>query len=170
MKKKIVTIIVMLLFIPFVFADTFSFRLDGNVHILSYNNLKKIHELDVANYSANELYQAYNKLRDSCGNNELLFDQKRKTEFANQLIRISGYVKQVRKSILDEYIVELETTVIGAWNIGVVYPEKISSAMINELMTIKQGDYFEALIITRDTYMYVDVPVWDSNGTYRTEP
>ena len=37
-------------------------------------------------------------------------------------------------------------------------------------MTLKQGDYFEAIVITRDTYMYVDIPVWNSNGIYRTEP
>ena len=152
------------------FADSFTATLDGNAHIFSYTDFKKIYNFTVDTYSANELYRSYKRLQEACGNNELLFDQKRKTEFANQLIKISGYVKRVRKSILDEYIVELGTTATWSWDIGVVYPKRISSAMINELMNLRQGDYFEALAITRDTYLYVDIPVWNSNGTYRTEP
>ena len=42
--------------------------------------------------------------------------------------------------------------------------------MLNELMMLKEGDYFEAVVMTRTNDLYVDVPVWDSNGTYRTEP
>lgn len=55
-------------------------------------------------------------------------------------------------------------------NVSVVFPKRISSAMINELMQIKKGDYFESIAFTRTTSAYVDVPVWNSNGTYRTEP
>ena len=86
-------------------------------------------------------------------------------------IVIYGYINQVRKSILDEYIVELSVNVDWAvFNISVVYPKKISPAMKEELMYLKRGDYFQALVFTRSTYAYVDVPVWNSNGTYRTEP
>lgn len=170
MKRRVLGFFVLSFFISTVFPESFSLMLDGNAHIFSYNDLKKLHEMNPYKYSANSLYIAYENLRESCGNNELLFDQKRETEFANQLIIISGYVKQVRKSILDEYIVELGTTEIGAWDIGVVYPKRISQNMINELMTYKQGDYFEAVAITRNSYMYVDIPVWNQNGVYRTEP
>lgn len=154
------------------YAQQFAYTLDGNAHILPYNDLKEIYESksSIKKYSANALYLDYNNLRNSCGNNELLFDQKRETEFANRIIIISGYVKQVRKSFLDEYIVELDTTETWAFDIGVVYPKRISNAMLNELLTLKAGDYFETIAVTRNTYMYVDVPVWNSNGTYRTEP
>lgn len=154
------------------YAQQFASTLDGNAHIFSYNDLKKIYESksSIKKYSANALYRDYDNLRNSCGNNELLFDQKRETEFANRIIIISGYVKQVRKSFLDEYIVELDTTETWAFDIGVVYPKRISNAMLNELLTLKAGDYFETIAVTRNTYMYVDVPVWNSNGTYRTEP
>lgn len=168
MKKSVLFFAMLLLFCSFNFAQ--SFWLDGNAHIFSYNDFKKVHEMNVDIYSPNDLYRVYENLRTECGNNELLFDQKCETEFANKLIRISGRVKQVRKSILDEYIVELGTTELFAWDIGVVYPKRISNAMINELMTLKAGDYFEANVITRSSYFYVDIPVWNSNGTYRTEP
>lgn len=154
------------------YAQQLVFTLYGNAHIFSYNDLKKIYESksSLGKYSANALYLDYDNLRNACGNNELLFDQKRETEFANRIIVISGYVKRVRKSFLDEYIVELGTTETWAFDIGVVYPKRISNAMINELLTLKAGDYFEAFAVTRNIYMYVDVPVWNSNGTYRTEP
>lgn len=149
----------------------FDCTLIGNAHIFSYNDFKIIYENpSTKNFSANELYKWYDNLRKSCGNNELLFDEKLKTDFANSVIKISGRVKQVRKSILDEYIVELETTESWAWDINVVYPENISQSMKSELMKLRQGDYFEALAITRNSYMYVDVPVWNQNGVYRTEP
>ena len=104
------------------------------------------------------------------GDNKLLLEKKL-DEAKNQLIVIYGYINQVRKSILDEYIVELSVNVDWAvFNISVVYPKKISPAMKEELMYLKRGDYFQALVFTRSTYAYVDVPVWNSNGTYRTEP
>ncbi len=135
------------------------------------NDLKTLHESKstIHSYSANGLYREYDRLRESCGNNELLFEQKKETAFAHAVIVLSGYVSQVRKSFFNEYIVELETTESLA-DIGVVYPEKISAAMLSDLMNLKRGDYFEAIVITRSTYLYVDVPVWNQNGVYRTEP
>ena len=170
MKKRFLGIIIVNIFCFLLFPESFSLTLDGNAHIFSYNDLKRLHEMNPAKYSADGLYRSYDNLRKSCGNNEILFDEKCKTEFANQLITIIGHVKQVRKSILDEYIVELEANETWAWNVSVVYPKRISQKMKGELMQLRQGDYFEALAITRSTYMYVDVPVWNSNGTYRTEP
>ena len=152
------------------FAESFSFMFDGNAHIFSYNDLKKVLETDWVCVSANDLYKSYKSLRESCGNNKLLLEQKEKTEFSNCLIKIYGKVKQVRKSILDEYIVELYTADSIFYDIGVVYPERISQAMINKLITLKEGDYFEATVVTRRNDRYVDVPVWNFNGVYRTEP
>lgn len=169
-KRKLGLFILFFVTILSAFAESFSITLDGNAHIFLYNDLKKILSMNCTTYSANELYRSYENLRNSCGNNKLLLEQKEKNEFANQLIRITGTVKQVRKSILDEYIVELYTSDSIFYDIGVVYPKRISSAMINELMTYKQGDYFQATVLTRRNDMYVDVPVWNSNGTYRTEP
>lgn len=66
-------------------------------------------------------------------------EQKQK-EAQNSLIVIYGYVNLARRSILDEYIVELQ--VQRDWsimNVSVVFPKRISSAMINELMQIKKG-------------------------------
>ena len=171
MRRKNIGVFVLLCTITIsAFAESFSITLDGNAHIFSYNDLKKILSMNCAIYTANELYRSYENLRNSCGNNKLLLEQKEKNEFANQLIKISGKVKQVRKSILDEYIVELYTSDSIFYDIGVVYPKRISQKMINELMTYKQGDYFQATVLTRRNDMYVDVPVWNSNGTYRTEP
>lgn len=169
-KKLFFTLAIFASLCSVIIAQSFSFRKVGNAAIFSYNDLKQIHETDWRRYTANDLYRQYDNLRDSCGNNELLFEQRRETEFANRMIKISGTIKQIRRSILSEYIVELGTTEPWAWDIGVVYPERISQAMINELMTLKAGDRFEALVVTRSTYMYVDVPVWDQNGVYRTEP
>lgn len=171
MKKKYLGIfIIFYIFTLYAFAETCTSTLDGNAHILSYSDLKRALSTNLTIYTANELYRAYESLRISCGNNELLFDEKRETEFANKLIKLTGYVKEVRRSILNEYIVELGTTETFSWNIGVVYPKRISQAMKSELMKLREGDYFEAVVITRNTYMYVDVPVWNSNGIYRTEP
>ena len=99
------------------------------------------------------------------------YNKGKQKEAQNTLIVIYGYVNLVRRSILDEYIVELQ--VQRDWNImnvSVVFPKRISQAMINELTTIKKGDYFESIAMTRTTSAYVDVPVWNSSGIYRTEP
>lgn len=169
--KKLFAVFAAVLLCSLCFGDGMRFKLDGNAHIFSYNDLKTLHESKstIHSYSANGLYRAYDRLRESCGNNELLFEQKKETAFAHAVIVLSGYVSQVRKSFFNEYIVELETTESLA-DIGVVYPEKISAAMLSDLMNLKRGDYFEAIVITRSTYLYVDVPVWNQNGVYRTEP
>lgn len=167
--KKNGLLVFFTLFLNF-FCHGFPCTLDGNVHVFAYNDLKTLHNIVVKKVSATELYQDYESLRQSCGRNEILFEEKIRTIFANRILKISGRVHQVRKSFLDEYIVELETNETWAWNIGVVYPNKISQAMKNELMQLRQGDYFEALATTRNTYLYVDVPVWNQNGVYRTEP
>lgn len=159
----------LVLFLGFV-CHGWEYTLYGNAHVLSYSDLKSLHELSIGYTSADDLYKDYSNLRKSCGDNEILFEEKTKTDFANKLIKISGRVSKVRKSILDEYIVELETNELWAWNVGVVYPQKISQTMKNELMQLCSGDYFECLAITRNTYMYVDVPVWNQNGIYRTTP
>lgn len=168
--KKILVLIALCFCGYLCFSESLEGSLVGNAHIFSYNTLKRIHEQknNMPEYSANGLIQWYNRVKDSCGNNELLFEQKKETEFANKGIVITGYVYQVRKSFFDEYIVELDTS--DSFYVGVVYPKKISQAMVSELMNLKQGDYFKAIVCTRSTCRYVDVPVWDQNGVYRTEP
>lgn len=168
--KKIAVLIMLCFCTCLCFSQPFSISKDGNACIFSYNALKSLHEQkdNIAKYTANELSSWYDRIRDACGNNELLFEQKKETEFANHGIVISGYVYQVRKSILDEYIVELNTS--DFFNVGVVYPKKIPQVMVGKLMNLKRGDYFEAIVCTRSTYLYVDVPVWNQNGVYRTEP
>lgn len=151
-----------------------TFQLDGNAHVFSYNNLAKLHQMkkdgQIERISAEQLYDFYDRIYQQYGDNSLMKEQKQK-EAQNSLIVIYGYVNLVRRSILDEYIVELQ--VQRDWsimNVSVVFPKRISSAMINELMQIKKGDYFESIAFTRTTSAYVDVPVWNSSGTYRTEP
>ncbi|MCR4579282.1 MAG: hypothetical protein K5681_02925 [Treponema sp.] len=45
-------------------------------------------------------------------------------------------------------------------NVSVVFPKRISQAMINELMTIKKGDYFESIAMTRTTSAFVIIIGW----------
>ena len=88
--------------------------------------------------SAEDLYDFYDEIYKQYGDNSLMKEQKQK-EAQNTLIVIYGYVNLVRRSILDEYIVELQ--VQRDWdimNVSVVFPKRISQAMINELMTIKK--------------------------------
>ena len=169
MTKKTVFVLVLITAVSF-FAAPQSFRLDGNAHIFSYNDLKSILAKDHAHYTANELYRSYQSLRESCGSNSLLLEQKEKNEFANQAIRISGTVARVRRSFFDEYIVELNTSDAWGYDVGVVYPKKISAAMVRELIALQEGQHFECVVITRKNSMFVDVPVWNQNGVYRTEP
>ena len=170
MKKNSLFFIFFVISIASIIAESISIDVYGNAHVLSHNDLKNVLSRNWTLFTANNLYRGYENLRNSCGNNELLFEKKKETDFANNIIRISGNVKRVRKSVLNEYIVELYTPDSMLADIGVVYPKLISQAMINELMNYKQGDYFEAVVITRSTYLYVDVPVWNQNGVYRTEP
>ena len=174
--KKLVFIFLSLFLCVSSFAEdlSFSIRLDGNAHILAYNDLAKIHKMKnnggLERVSAEQLYDFYDGIYQKYGDNSLMKEQKQK-EAENTLIVIHGYVNLVRKSNLDEYIVELQ--VQRDWsilNVSVVFPKRISPAMINELTQIKKGDYFESLAFTRTSYAYVDVPVWNSNGVYRTEP
>ena len=117
-----------------------------------------------------DLYDFFFVFYKQYGDNSLMKEQKQK-ETQNTLIVIYGYVNLVRRSILDEYIVELQVQRDWAiMNVSVVFPKRISQAMINELTTIKKGDYFESIAMTRTTRAYVDVPVWNSSGIYRTEP
>lgn len=174
MKKKLFTIIFLAFITSTSFSQSMTFQLDGNAHVFSYNNLAKLHQMkkdgQIERISAEQLYDFYDRIYQQYGDNSLMKEQKQK-EAQNSLIVIYGYVNLVRRSILDEYIVELQ--VQRDWsimNVSVVFPKRISSAMINELMQIKKGDYFESIAFTRTTSAYVDVPVWNSNGTYRTEP
>ena len=149
-----------------------SFYLDGNAHIFSYNDLKSLYSLKaqgkVERWSADKLYDFYHSLSNQYRDNSLVLEQKR-DEHRNTLIVVYGYVSQVRKSMWGEYIVELEAS-SSIFNVSVVFPKEISSAMVKELMNIRSGDYFESLAITRGGSAYVDVPVWNQNGVYRTEP
>ena len=174
MKKKLFTIIFLAFITSTIFSQSMTLQLDGNAHVFSYNNLAKLHQMkkdgQIERISAEQLYDFYDRIYQQYGDNSLMKEQKQK-EAQNSLIVIYGYVNLVRRSILDEYIVELQ--VQRDWsimNVSVVFPKRISSAMINELMQIKKGDYFESIAFTRTTSAYVDVPVWNSNGTYRTEP
>lgn len=174
MKKKLFTIIFLAFITSTIFSQSMTFQLDANAHVFSYNNLAKLHQMkkdgQIERISAEQLYDFYDRIYQQYGDNSLMKEQKQK-EAQNSLIVIYGYVNLVRRSILDEYIVELQ--VQRDWsimNVSVVFPKRISSAMINELMQIKKGDYFESIAFTRTTSAYVDVPVWNSNGTYRTEP
>ena len=174
MKKKILIFLLIVFSCLSLFAQSMTFQLDGNAHVFSYNNLAKLHQMkkdgQIQRVSAEQLYDFYDAIYKQYGDNSLMKEQKQK-EAQNSLIVIHGYVNLVRKSILDEYIVELQ--VQREWsimNVSVVFPKRISPAMINELMQLKKGDYFESIAFTRTTSAYVDVPVWNSNGTYRTEP
>ena len=174
MRRKILFFLLITFSSISLFSQTMTFQLEGNAHVFSYNNLAKLHQMkkdgQIQRVSAEQLYDFYDAIYQQYGDNSLMKEQKQK-EAQNSLIVIYGYVNLVRKSILDEYIVELQ--VQRDWsimNVSVVFPKRISPAMINELMQIKKGDYFEAIAFTRTTSAYVDVPVWNSNGIYRTEP
>ena len=83
---------------------------------------------------------------------------------------IRGQVARIHRGFFDEFIVELKCNESWVSDLAVVYPSKISEAMKNELMKLNIGDYFEALVVGRSSWYYVDIPFWNSNGTYRTEP
>ena len=83
---------------------------------------------------------------------------------------IRGQVARIHRGFFDEFIVELKCNESLVSELAVVYPSKISEAMKNELMNLNIGDYFEALVVGRSSWYYVDIPFWNSNGTYRTEP
>ena len=162
MKRKVVLLVVFTFIVTSVFSQSLSFQLNGNAHIFSYNDLAKIHQMkkngEIQRISAEQLYDFYDSIYKQYGDNSLMKEQKQK-EAQNSLIIIYGYVNLVRKSILDEYIVELQ--VQRDWsilNVSIVFPKRISSAMINELMQIKKGDYFESIAFTRTTSAYYNKP------------
>lgn len=170
MKKKTLLFLVAIFFEIFSFSQ--SFRLDGNAHVFSYNDLKTMFDMKkqgkVTRFSANEFYHYCAASIEKYSDNSLM-QEKKAEERSNTLIVIYGHVSQVRKSFLDEYIVELDAE-DSLFNVSVVFPKKISKAMINELAQLRRGDYFESLAITRGGSAYVDVPVWEQNSVYRTEP
>lgn len=174
MKKKLLTVILFSFITAILFSQSITFQLDGNAHVLSYNNLSELHQMKesgkLKRFSTERLHDFYYKIYKENNDNALMKEQKQK-EAQNSVIVIYGFVNLVRKSILDEYIVELQGQ--GQWSsmsVSVVFPKRISPAMLNELMQLKKGDYFESIAFTRTSSAYVDVPVWNSNGIYRTEP
>lgn len=153
----------------FAFAELkYSQTIDGNTHILARKDLEALNSEVSLKYTADSLYKEYDDLRKACGKNDLLFDQKREGEFAGRPVRLSGYVKKVKKTFFDEYIIELSTSKLLSWNISVVYPKRMADDEIKKITSYKEGDFFEALVFTRSTYLYVDVPVWNQNGVYKT--
>ena len=172
--RKIALVVVLLFAVALSFGQDFSFSLslNGNAHIVSWETMSRLHEMkkngQITSLSAEGLYNYFEDIRKSSGGNELLYDKKREDQ-VNSLINIYGNVAKVRRSILDEYIVELNTR--GAlFDVCVVFPKNISPAMAEELMNLRQGDSFSAIAFTRSFYTYVDVCVWNNNGVYRTEP
>lgn len=111
-------------------------------------------------YTPDELYRIYK-------NNELKYEN----QFYCKVFVIEGRITTVRRSILDEYIVELKCNENWVSDLAIVYPKKISVAMREKLMNLSPGDYYKALVVGRESWYYVDVPVWNAgNGVYRTEP
>lgn len=111
-------------------------------------------------FTPNELYRIHN-------NNALKYE----SQFYHAPFVVKGRIATIRRSVLDEYIVELECNENWISNLAIVYPEKISEAMKEELMNLSPGDYYKVLVVGRKSWAYVDVPVWNAgNGVYRTEP
>ena len=167
MKKSFILIALSFLAAACFCETKFPQTREGNTHILSNTDLKKLQSEPVNKYTTDSLYKEYDALRKSCGKDSELFEKKCSQEFADRAIKISGYIKKVKKNVLGEYIVDLGTTKLLAWDIGVVYPRKTADDVIAKILSLKEGDYFEAVVYTRETYMYVDMPVWNDNGSYR---
>ena len=142
------------------------FKTYKGVPIFSYNNLAKLHQMKKDNkipkLSSGELYDIFNTL---------MKDKKLK-ELEYSPIIITGFIERVEKNYLTNNY-EVSLSVPRKWallDLKIEYSSNISPAMVNELMLLKKGDYFEALVLTSDIYTVVYVPVWNSNGTLRTEP
>lgn len=155
-------LIIFLVFFVFTNVPLFSisFYLDGNAHIFQRNDLQSLYQMKKSGklkvLTPENLYDAYG--------------EKIRTDLKNSVIAIKGYVCNVRTSIYGEYILELYLDRNTPFNVCVVFPKKISQAMLSELKSYHWDDYVEFIVATRDWYQYVDVVVWNSNGTYRTEP
>ena len=99
-------------------------------------------------------------------------EDKKLKELEYSPIIITGFIERVEKNYLTNNY-EVSLSVPRKWallDLKIEYSSNISPAMVNELMLLKKGDYFEALVLTSDIYTVVYVPVWNSNGTLRTEP
>ena len=114
---------------------------------------------NITGYTPDDLYRYYEQ-------NALKYEH----EFNRVAFKIHQYVARVRRGLFNEYIVELRCNESWVSDLSVVYPSRISEAMKQDLMNLNVGDYFEALVVGRSDWYYVDVPVWNSNGTYRTQP
>lgn len=95
---------------------------------------------------------------------------KFESDFKHVAFKIRGYITRIRRGFFDEYIVELKCDESWISDLAVVYPKKISEVKKKELANLNVGSYFEALVVGRSSWYYVDVPVWNQNGVYRTEP
>ena len=152
MKRKLVTIFIVFLGIFTVFAEDI---------VISRSQLASFLEQskNMTGYTPDDLCKYYDQ-------NSLKYEN----DFKHTAFKVRGYVARIRRGFFDEYIVELKCNESWVSDLSVVYPKKISEAMKKELMNLNIGDYFEALVVGRESWYYVDVPVWNSNGVYRTEP
>ncbi len=151
------------------------FKTYKGVPIFSYNNLAKLHQMKKDNkipkLSSGELYDIFNSISEKYSGNTLMKDKKLK-ELEYSPIIITGFIERVEKNYLTNNY-EVSLSVPRKWallDLKIEYSSNISPAMVNELMLLKKGDYFETLVLTSDIYTVVYVPVWNSNGTLRTEP
>jgi hypothetical protein len=128
---------------------------DGYCSLEQFKKFKNDH--DMPKISASSIYANYKE-------NGIQFE----SNFKNSAFIITGRVARVRKGFFDEYIVELDVPDSFS-DISVVYPASISQAKIKDLAALSKGDYFEALVSGRSTYMYVDVLYYKLNGATRTE-
>lgn len=152
MKKKF-------LFLLFLFVTTLSIFAEKIV--VSRDRLLEIFEQakNIEKFTPDELCKIYD-------NNALKYENL----FYHTAFIVKGKITTIRRSVLDEYIVELQCNANWISDLAIVYPEKISTAMKEKPMNLSPGEYYEALVVGRKSWYYVDVPVWDSNGVYRTEP
>jgi hypothetical protein len=139
--------------ILFAFVCGISFA-DGYV---SLEKFKQFKSSKLERFPAPDLYTYYQQ-------NAIQFESNIK----NKVFIITGYVSRIRKGFFDEYIVELKVPKSFS-DISVVYPSTISQAKIKDLAEISIGDYFEAVVVGRSGYMYVDVLYYKLNGATRTE-
>lgn len=150
------------------------FEKKGNTYILSHENFKKLYGSSekFLRVTAQDLCNYYDSIVSLYGNNKLMKNKKMEESKSN-LIIINGSVSKVRRSIFNEYIVELkvyDNQFLFASDVAVVFPQKISSDMVNKLMNLNVGNYFEILAYTRGSYAYVDVATWNNTDIYSIYP
>lgn len=130
--------------------------------IVSIDNFKQVYAQCLMNgmvYSPDDLYEVYER-------NAIQYEKN----FAGRAFMVGGYVTKIRRGIMNEYIGELKLTGNPFYDLNVVYPSGISQAKINDLANLNIGDYFKAIVVGRNTDMYVDVLCYRLNGAIRTEP